>query len=256
MPPAHGRHHHRADRRESPVPPAGDRLRPDRGRLRPARHRRHRRHRADRQPRRHRAGRSSTWSGTGTGGSATSATTSGSTPGTSAPPPSATACGPRAARSTPWSTPGPITPQRIAAALATLLAADDPATAIVTGNASTTIAVIRLLGADFGSTALVGFDDFPLADLLRPGLTVVAQGEAEIGADHHRPAPRPAGRPGPADPDRHRADHAHRRAAQARFPTAALTRSLRGRRWRRLPCGLPRLAWRGCWRRGRSPSSA
>ena len=34
---------------------------------------------------------------------------------------------------------------------------------------------------DFGTTALVGFDDFPLADLLRPGLTVVAQGEAEIG---------------------------------------------------------------------------
>ena len=59
--------------------------------------------------------------------------------------------------------------------------ADDPATAIITGNVATTIAVIRLLGPDFGTTALVGFDDFPLADLLRPGLTVVAQGEAEIG---------------------------------------------------------------------------
>ena len=59
--------------------------------------------------------------------------------------------------------------------------ADDPATAIITGNAATTIAAIRLLGPDFGATALVGFDDFPLADLLRPGLTVVAQGEAEIG---------------------------------------------------------------------------
>jgi LacI family transcriptional regulator len=77
--------------------------------------------------------------------------------------------------------PGPIEPARIASALTSLASSDDPATAIITGNASTTIAVIRLLGADFGTTALVGFDDFPLADLLRPGLTVVAQGEAEIG---------------------------------------------------------------------------
>jgi LacI family transcriptional regulator len=77
--------------------------------------------------------------------------------------------------------PGPIEPARIAAALASLAGADDPATAIITGNVATTIAVIRLLGPDFGATALVGFDDFPLADLLRPGLTVVAQGEAEIG---------------------------------------------------------------------------
>jgi LacI family transcriptional regulator len=78
--------------------------------------------------------------------------------------------------------PGPITPERISASLATLMDGPDPATAIVTGNASTTIAVIRLLSADFGTTSLVGFDDFPLADLLRPGLTVVAQGEAQMGA--------------------------------------------------------------------------
>jgi LacI family transcriptional regulator len=78
--------------------------------------------------------------------------------------------------------PGPITPERISAALAALTTGPEPVTAIVTGNASTTIAAIRLLGADFGTTAIVGFDDFPLADLLRPGLTVVAQGEARIGA--------------------------------------------------------------------------
>jgi LacI family transcriptional regulator len=77
--------------------------------------------------------------------------------------------------------PGPIQPSRIAAALASLRSGRNPPTAIVTGNVSTTIAVIRLLGPDFGTTALVGFDDFPLADLLRPGLTVVAQGETEIG---------------------------------------------------------------------------
>jgi LacI family transcriptional regulator len=73
--------------------------------------------------------------------------------------------------------PGPIEPERIAAALES----SQDATAIITGNVSTTIAVIRHLGADFGATALVGFDDFPLADILRPGLTVIAQGEAEIG---------------------------------------------------------------------------
>jgi LacI family transcriptional regulator, galactose operon repressor len=77
--------------------------------------------------------------------------------------------------------PGPIEPARIAAALASLREDPDPATAIITGNVHTTIALVRLLGPDFATTALVGFDDFPLADLLRPGLTVVAQGDAEIG---------------------------------------------------------------------------
>ena len=77
--------------------------------------------------------------------------------------------------------PGPINPIRIAAALKRLADGPDPATAIVTGNVSTTITVVRQLGRAFGATPLVGFDDFPLADLLQPGLTVVAQGEAEIG---------------------------------------------------------------------------
>jgi LacI family transcriptional regulator len=77
--------------------------------------------------------------------------------------------------------PGPIEPARIAAALASIRDHRDPASAIVTGNVATTVAVIRALGDDFGTTALVGFDDFPLADLLRPGLTVVAQGDVEIG---------------------------------------------------------------------------
>jgi LacI family transcriptional regulator len=77
--------------------------------------------------------------------------------------------------------PGPIEPARIAAALEALLAGPEPATALVTGNALTTIAVIRGLGAGFGATALVGFDDFALAELLRPGLTVIAQGDREIG---------------------------------------------------------------------------
>ncbi|WP_329171817.1 LacI family DNA-binding transcriptional regulator [Streptomyces sp. NBC_01477] len=77
--------------------------------------------------------------------------------------------------------PGPIEADRISAALDSLRRGPEPATAIVTGNFSTSVAVIRALGPDFGTTALVGFDDFGLADLLRPGLTVVAQGDMEIG---------------------------------------------------------------------------
>jgi LacI family transcriptional regulator len=77
--------------------------------------------------------------------------------------------------------PGPIDQARIAAALDSLRGGPDPVTAIVTGNFNTTVALIRALGPDFGSVALVGFDDFGLADLLRPGLTVVAQGDVEIG---------------------------------------------------------------------------
>lgn len=78
--------------------------------------------------------------------------------------------------------PGPIEPARIAAALTSLLSGPDRATAIIAGNASTTIEVVRRLGDAFPGTALVGFDDFALADLLRPGLTVVAQGDHEIGS--------------------------------------------------------------------------
>jgi LacI family transcriptional regulator len=72
---------------------------------------------------------------------------------------------------------GPVEPDRIASALAS--SAD--ATALITGNVSITVAVIRALGPDFGRRALVGFDDFPLSDLLRPPITVIAQGVTEIG---------------------------------------------------------------------------
>lgn len=78
--------------------------------------------------------------------------------------------------------PGDITAERIAAALETTLGGADPATALVTGNPDTTIAVLRRLGPQAASQlAIVGFDDIPLADLLQPALTVVAQDTATIG---------------------------------------------------------------------------
>ena len=78
--------------------------------------------------------------------------------------------------------PGELTPERVAAALDTALHAAEPATALVTGNMDTTISVLRVLGREAaGRLAIVGFDDVPLADLLQPALTVVAQDTATIG---------------------------------------------------------------------------
>jgi LacI family transcriptional regulator len=77
--------------------------------------------------------------------------------------------------------PGRVTPQRVAEALATVRSGRWPATAIITGNGPTTVEAVRLLGPGFGTLSLVGFDDFPLADVVGPGLTVVAQGTEAIG---------------------------------------------------------------------------
>jgi LacI family transcriptional regulator len=78
--------------------------------------------------------------------------------------------------------PGELTPERIAAALETALHGAQPATALVTGNMDTTIAVLRQLGRAAASRlAIVGFDEVPLADLLQPALTVVAQNTTVIG---------------------------------------------------------------------------
>jgi len=64
-----------------------------------------------------------------------------------------------------------------------MLALDDPPTAIFTGRNILTIGVVRSLrhhGLE-SRIALIGFDDFPLADLLVPGVSVVAQEVALIG---------------------------------------------------------------------------
>ncbi len=64
-----------------------------------------------------------------------------------------------------------------------MLCQPEPPTALFTGQNLITIGAcraLRALGLE-NSVALVGFDDFPLADLLRPGVTVVAQDVTGLG---------------------------------------------------------------------------
>jgi LacI family transcriptional regulator len=69
------------------------------------------------------------------------------------------------------------------AATLELLSRARPPTALFTGQNLITIGAVRALRR-LGSqhhVALVGFDDFPLADLLDPGVTVIAQDPAAMG---------------------------------------------------------------------------
>ncbi|MFS0700316.1 LacI family DNA-binding transcriptional regulator [Cellulomonas sp. 179-A 4D5 NHS] len=69
------------------------------------------------------------------------------------------------------------------AATRALLTSPEPPTALFTSQNLVTIGAIRALrelGAQH-TVALVGFDDFALADLVDPGITVVAQNPADIG---------------------------------------------------------------------------
>ncbi len=68
-------------------------------------------------------------------------------------------------------------------AMTALLARDEPPTAFFSAQNLITVGVLHALRAA-GRTrtaALVGFDDIPLADLVEPGVTVVAQDPHEIG---------------------------------------------------------------------------
>ena len=75
------------------------------------------------------------------------------------------------------------TEQAAIAATRELLALPDPPTALFTSQNLVTIGCSRAL-RDLGrqeDVAMVGFDDFPLADMLRPGISVVAQDTEAIG---------------------------------------------------------------------------
>ncbi|MFI7539939.1 LacI family DNA-binding transcriptional regulator [Actinoplanes sp. NPDC049599] len=84
--------------------------------------------------------------------------------------------------------PGPVVhdlpdPPAAERAAILLLHGPDPPTAIVTGRRPITVGVIRALRGlgRHRSVALVGLDDLPLADLLDPAVTAVAQDPARIG---------------------------------------------------------------------------
>jgi len=72
-------------------------------------------------------------------------------------------------------------PGGIRDALAAMLSGPSPVTALFCGNNRTSILVLREIARLRRRIALVGFDDFELADLLQPGVTVVAQNPAEMG---------------------------------------------------------------------------
>ncbi|MFD6416079.1 LacI family DNA-binding transcriptional regulator [Streptomyces sp. NPDC060194] len=80
-----------------------------------------------------------------------------------------------------WVSLGPTSPERVEGATAAMLAGPEPVTAVFSGNNRVTVTVLRVLAAHPRPVALVGFDDFELADLLSPGVTVVAQDAAELG---------------------------------------------------------------------------
>lgn len=68
-------------------------------------------------------------------------------------------------------------------ALAGMLSSDRPPTAVFSAQNLITTGALHALRATgrMRSVALVGFDDLPLADLVEPGVTVVAQDPSQIG---------------------------------------------------------------------------
>ncbi|MFF4899872.1 LacI family DNA-binding transcriptional regulator [Streptomyces sp. NPDC001068] len=80
-----------------------------------------------------------------------------------------------------WTSLGVTDPERVRVAAEEMLSGPDRVTAIFAGNNRVTVTVIRVLAELPRPVALVGFDDIELADLLHPGLTVVAQDAALLG---------------------------------------------------------------------------
>lgn len=80
-----------------------------------------------------------------------------------------------------WMSLGVTDPQRVRRAAEEMLSGPGPVTAVFAGNNRVTVTVVRVLAEQPRRVALVGFDDFELADLLQPGVTVVAQDAAALG---------------------------------------------------------------------------
>ena len=75
--------------------------------------------------------------------------------------------------------------QEASTVVTNLLALPDPPTAFVTGRNILTVGAVRALRSAGLShqVALVGFDDFPMADLVEPALTVIRQDVQRIGTE-------------------------------------------------------------------------
>jgi LacI family transcriptional regulator len=72
-------------------------------------------------------------------------------------------------------------PASVASGLRQMTAGPEPVTAVFCGNNRITVPALREIARAGRPVALVGFDDFELADLVEPGVTVVAQNPAEMG---------------------------------------------------------------------------
>lgn len=80
-----------------------------------------------------------------------------------------------------WRAPGPTEPARVRSAAERMLHGPEPVTALFTGNNRVTVTVVRVLAALQEPVALIGFDDFELADLLSPPVSVIAQDPGQLG---------------------------------------------------------------------------
>ncbi|GAB3568460.1 LacI family DNA-binding transcriptional regulator [Amycolatopsis endophytica] len=76
----------------------------------------------------------------------------------------------------------PPTRDSVADAVTRLLGGPDPATAIIAGNNRAAVHLLRALAHVTPRPAVVGFDDFELADLLDPPVTVVAHDVSRLGS--------------------------------------------------------------------------
>jgi LacI family transcriptional regulator len=76
---------------------------------------------------------------------------------------------------------GPYTSGEIGGLLREWTSGPDPVTAVVTGNNRVTVAVLHAMREAGLTLALVGYDDFELADLIDPPVTVVHQEPLELG---------------------------------------------------------------------------
>lgn len=80
-----------------------------------------------------------------------------------------------------WVSMGPTAAERVQAEVTRMLQGPEPVTAVFAGNNRVSVTALRVLVNQPRPVALVGFDDFELADLLSPAVTVVAQDPARLG---------------------------------------------------------------------------